>query len=85
MQNREGLKGFDRNFVITLNACIWLILCVGLFRHWRTMSVLAHASGISLATIFPTLCLFLLREENGFPCLLIAGAAFAAAVGGLFA
>ncbi len=84
MENRD-VKGFERGFVIVLNVCIWLILCVGLFRHWRSMPGLGHACGISLAITFPFLALLLLREKNGFPCLLIEVAAFAAAVGGLFA
>lgn len=84
MENRD-VDGFERGFVIVLNVCIWLVLCVGLFRHWRSMSGPAHACGISLAITFPTLWLFLMREKNGFPCLVIAVAAFASAVGGLFA
>jgi len=84
MENK-GVKGLSRGFVIVLNAWIWLVLCLGLFRHWRGMPGVVHACSISLAITFPTLCLFMLREKSGLPSLLTAAAAFAAAVGALFA
>ncbi len=63
--------------LLVLNVGNWLMLCLGLIRHWHAMPSHSHFWGIYLAVIFPLLWNTMRKEKCGLGSLMIMTFAFA--------